>query len=254
MSSRPVRYAALSLAVLFAFSACSSDSGTEPRVDEIAVLAFDGADDYVEVPAAAALDLTGNLTLAAWFFFTGGFTGEAGLIQKDGDGSFGRYGLWVLGDEVDFCVYIAGGSQHCMYAQEGLTMNAWNHVAGVYDGAEMRLYINGELDSSQNVSGAISTSSGSLFIGADPTESRYLAGRLHDVQLWSVARTGAQIAAAMTTPPTGAEAGLVGYWPFDDGSGQVAGDATGNGLAATLGASAAADASDPAWATTAWPN
>src|SRR5690606_37885885 len=101
-----------------------------------------------------------------WFFFTGGFTGEAGLIQKDGDGSFGRYGLWVLGDEVDFCVYIAGGSQHCMYAQEGLTMNAWNHVAGVYDGAEMRLYINGELDSSQNVSGAISTSSGSLFIGA----------------------------------------------------------------------------------------
>src|SRR5690606_12645569 len=101
----------------------------------------------------------------------------------------------------------------------GLTMNAWNHVAGVYDGAEMRLYINGELDSSQNVSGAISTSAGPLFIGADPTESRYLAGRLHDVQLWSVDRTGAQIAAAMTTPPTGAEAGLVGYWPFDDGSG-----------------------------------
>ncbi|MDX1404915.1 MAG: DUF6701 domain-containing protein, partial [Woeseiaceae bacterium] len=42
-------------------------------------------------------------------------------------------------------------------------------------------------------------------------------------------------------------AGLVAHWEFDEGSGQTAADATGNGHTATLGTSAGADSADPAW-------
>lgn len=254
MSHRFITGCAAALTGILLLTACSEDS-TEPTIDdEIAVLAFDGVGDFVEVSDDDALDLTGDLTLVAWFFFTGGSSGEGGIVQKEGPGSFGRYGLWALDDEVDFCVYIDGGSQRCMYSDGTLTMNAWNHVAGVYDGSEMRLYLNGELDSSQDVSGAVSTSTGPLFIGGDPTEPAFTAGRLHDVQVWNVARSGAQIAAGMDSRPAGGEAGLAGYWPMDEGSGQSVADATGNGLDGRLGASGSADEPDPVWMTATWPH
>ncbi|MFW6010285.1 MAG: LamG domain-containing protein [Gemmatimonadota bacterium] len=206
------------------------------------------------VTSEPALDLTDEVTLTAWFYFSGGLDGEPGIVQKDGPNSFGRYGLWVLDDQVDFCIYVDGGSQNCMYSDGTLTLDSWNHVAGVYDGSEMRLYLNGELDSDQPLSGAISTSDRSLYIGGDPTEPTYLAGRLHEVQVWSVARSEAQIASGMDDRPSGSEAGLVGYWPLNEGSGQTVSDASGNGLDGTLGSSGAADASDPDWETDDWPH
>jgi len=43
--------------------------------------------------------------------------------------------------------------------------------------------------------------------------------------------------------------GLVGSWSFDEGKGQVANDASGNGNNGTLGSSAIADSADPEWVT-----
>jgi hypothetical protein len=45
----------------------------------------------------------------------------------------------------------------------------------------------------------------------------------------------------------GDEPGLVAYWPFDDGSGQFATDATGNGQDARLGSTDGVDDQDPVW-------
>ncbi len=42
---------------------------------------------------------------------------------------------------------------------------------------------------------------------------------------------------------------LIGYWTFDEGSGQTAADSSGNGNDGTLGSSAGADAGEHAWAT-----
>lgn len=60
-------------------------------------------------------------------------------------------------------------------------------------------------------------------------------------------RSGSQIARSMTKRLVGTETGLVGYWRFDEGSGQVASDATGHGLNGRLGDTTSGDASDPSW-------
>jgi hypothetical protein len=72
-------------------------------------------------------------------------------------------------------------------------------------------------------------------------------GLIAEVRIWNVARTGAQLADAMNSRLTGDETGLVGYWPFDEGSGQTLGDETGNGLDAQLGSTSGADEDDPTW-------
>lgn len=45
-----------------------------------------------------------------------------------------------------------------------------------------------------------------------------------------------------------ADSGLVAYWSFDENSGQVINDASGNGNSGILGSSASVDSKDPVWA------
>ena len=72
-----------------------------------------------------------------------------------------------------------------------------------------------------------------------------LHGQLDEVRLWKVARTQEQIQTAMTGELTGAETGLVGYWPLDEGTGNIAHDRTANGNNGILGTAFGAGA--PAW-------
>jgi hypothetical protein len=53
---------------------------------------------------------------------------------------------------------------------------------------------------------------------------------------------------------TGAEAGLVAYWKFNEGAGQAAADSAPGGLIGWLGAGAEPDSSDPAWTTVGLPS
>jgi hypothetical protein len=252
--SRATRLATMALLSLGAIACADDDDSTPRSADDTWALSYDGVDDYVIVADADALDLTGEITLMTWFYFDGGITGEPGIVQKDGPSSFGRYGLWVLGDEIDFCIYVDGGGQHCMYSTGVLTPAAWNHVAATYDGAEMRIYLNGQLDSTQPLAGAISTSDHPLYIGSDPSEPRFLKGRLHEMSIWETTLSEQQIMDAMDSRLTGNEPGLVAYWPMDEGSGQIIADASPNGLDGILGSSAAPDEADPTWSSTRWPH
>jgi hypothetical protein len=233
---------------------CNEDNPAQPDPDNSWALSFDGVDDLVFVPDTPALDVTGSFTLGLWYYFPGGVTGEPGLVQKDGPGSFGRYGLWVVGNKVDFCVYIDSASQSCLVSTGSLTLNAWNHVAGVYDGATMKIYLNGALDSSQNLSGAVSVSSEPLYIGVDPTEPAFSPGRIQEVQVWSVARTEQEIKTGMDQQPVGNEPGLVCYLRMNEGAGQTLNDLSASDADGVRGTTAATEASDPAWSKAPWPH
>ncbi len=51
----------------------------------------------------------------------------------------------------------------------------------------------------------------------------------------------------MHTHALGPTTGLVGEWTFDEGTGQTTADHSGTGNTATLGATSAAEGSDPSW-------
>jgi hypothetical protein len=57
----------------------------------------------------------------------------------------------------------------------------------------------------------------------------YLFGKLDDLAIWNTTLTQEQIQSNMTTPPTGDEDGLIGYWNFDEGTGSTVTDQTSNG-------------------------
>lgn len=243
---------AASLSLLLLVAGCDPTADAGPV--EVAALSFDGVDDHLEVADAPALDISGNLTITAWYFHEAFVTGEPGLIQKDGPGSWGRYGLWITGNTVDFCVFIDGGAQSCVLSTIELVPGTWTHVAGVYDGSTLTIYLDGVAAGSASLTGAVSVSDQPLYLGGDPSDALHLPGRLHEVQLWNVARSAPEILAGMDEVPTGSAPGLIGHWRMNEGTGQVTADATGNGLHGRLGVLAGDDEADPAWVITSWPH
>ena len=124
----------------------------------------------------------------------------------------------------------------------------WVHIAVVYDGTHQYVYIDGVLDSSRDWPGRINLSESPVLIGSGHfSDDQYWGGLIDEVRIWNIARTQEQVQATMNTRPTENEEGLVGYWSFDEGEGQVAGDASGNGNDGQLGDSSRSDEADPIW-------
>src|SRR5262249_46052651 len=79
-----------------------------------------------------------------------------------------------------------------------------------------------------------------LFIGAgnygDPSGPfrRRFRGDIDEVRIWNFALTQNDILQNMNSLLTGSEAGLVGYWRFDEGNGTTTADRSGHGATGTL--------------------
>jgi hypothetical protein len=119
-----------------------------------------------------------------------------------------------------------------------LIAGQWVHLAFVFrqtTGNVIDYYKDGVL---------ITTSTGTALSDAAWTEFRLgdlnkgdagrYDGAMDEFRIWNVARTQAQIQANMNNGLAGNEAGLVGYWKFDEGTGLIAVDSTSNGNNGTL--------------------
>ena len=85
-------------ALFFSVLGCSSsdDPSNMMMRTESGALLFNGVDDSVQVADVAALDFSTHVTISTWVQFDELVSGYGGVVQKDGPGSFGRYGLWTF--------------------------------------------------------------------------------------------------------------------------------------------------------------
>ena len=68
----------------------------------------------------------------------------------------------------------------------------------------------------------LTTGATALTIGGYPPN--YFNGQIDEFRIWNVARSAAEIMSTMNHTLTGNEAGLTGYWKFDETSGTTAAD------------------------------
>jgi hypothetical protein len=72
-------------------------------------------------------------------------------------------------------------------------------------------------------------------------------GLIDQLAIYDRALSSEEIQANMHDRLTGDEPGLVAYWDFDEGQGQIVYDLSGNGNNGQLGSTPDVDAGDPAW-------
>ncbi|MBI4602266.1 MAG: LamG domain-containing protein [Planctomycetes bacterium] len=151
-------------------------------------LRLDGVDDRVDCGAPAGLDLREAVTIEAWVQPERLPDREVGVVAKGVD----SYGLtWYTDGRCWF--YISGGGNNC---KASIAPGFWHHVAGTFDGREMRLYVDGQLRDSRALSAAIRPG-GPLLIG-DRGDARgsCFVGLVDEVRVWSRALSAAEVLAS----------------------------------------------------------
>ena len=190
-------------------------------------LSFDG-NDQVVVPDNTTLRITGPLTVEAWFRVT---THTNDWIRIVGKGSSGprNYGLWIHQNGT-FLFQQYGSGDHTNAAYNApIQTNQWYHIAGVRKASgSSDLYVDGQLRASDNIPVTTpATSSDPLTFGYAGFH-QYFRGQIDEVKIWNIARTQSEIQSSLYSKLSGNEQGLVGYWDFNENSGNVAYDKTGN--------------------------
>ena len=171
-----------------------------------------------------------QITVEAWLLGNGADFYE-GAVTKISDASWGDgYGLVRTGDTVRFFVNSWSGS----FVEFAVDGSEWHHVAGTYDGAALKLYVDGVMVAERAYAEAIRHTTNALSFGGAPGGDYRWNGSIDEARLWNVARTAEQIAATWQVPLSGSETGLIGYWPFDEESGSVAADLSPTAAMATL--------------------
>jgi hypothetical protein len=160
-------------------------------------LTFDGVNDWVTVNDAAALDVT-TVTLEAWVRPTT-LSGWRTVIMKETANSL-AYTLYAHDNAPRPAAYINnGGPDLDVLGTVALPVNAWTHLAMTYDGATMRLYMNGTLAATRSATGNILATADPLRIGGNAPWGEYFAGQIDDVRIYNRALTEAEIQTDMNT-------------------------------------------------------
>ena len=189
---------------------------------------FDGQNDFINISDHSDLDLTNNYTLEAWIF-SESFSWLAGIISKYQTNAANGYILRLTSQSP----YSGIGFDEKNTSTGVLNANQWHHIAAVNNNGQRKLYINGILTTISGSPLNVTSNSDPIRLGSDYS-SRFFDGRIDEVRIWNIAREQNDITNTMDSTLNGTEDGLVAYYNFNEGSGIILNDLTGNGHNGTV--------------------
>lgn len=170
----------------------SSPTFTQGKIGK--ARSFNGTSDYITAADSNSLDTSGNaITIDAWVYPRNDCTGTGDGIQNIVSKTLAYY-FNLTACKPEFYWYnLSTPGYHT--ANNSIPLSTWSHIAAIYDGSAVKIYINGIEDKS--VSGITGTGAGNtnaVFIGADsPGNSRNFDGLIDEVRISNIARTSDDI-------------------------------------------------------------
>ena len=154
-------------------------------------LRFDGTDDYVVVPAAPLLNPRAAFTVSAWVRADTWLGGDRTILSKPG--------AYRLGNSGGLLRFEVAGPTGVNFATGLLpSRNAWHHVVASYDGARVKLFVDGTLVQAAVANGLVAASAEPLYVGTRSAEApagNFFDGLIDDVRLYGRALSDAEIVA-----------------------------------------------------------
>ena len=167
-------------------------------------LSLNGTSSWVTVADSSSLDLTTGMTVEAWVRPTVVNSWRT-VVMKEQTGNL-TYGLYAntSANRPAIEAYI-NGSLRTLNGTSQLPTATWSHLAATYDGATLRLFVNGAAAGTLAAAGSILTSNSPLRIGGNGVWGEYFSGPIDEVRVYNRALTATEIQADMLrsiTPDT----------------------------------------------------
>jgi len=154
---------------------------------------LDGSSGYVSIPDSASLDaMVTNITIELWILVnqTTPNSDWRGIVTK------GNHSWRLQGTSQASTIYFtANGLSAGLKGNQNVNDGQWHHVAAVYDGTNIYLYVDGSLDASTPATGSIIQDSFPVALGAnlDAPSPYYFNGLLDEVSIYNRALSAAEI-------------------------------------------------------------
>ncbi len=162
---------------------------------------FDGVNDGISVPDATVLRPLTNLTIEGWIRTPGVSSSKLAsfIAARSGTDTDGyEFGVYPLpSGELRFTLNGGAGGAD-LFSTNGVTDNAFHHVAATYDGVKLRIYRDGLLDGEKAAALSINYTPGSpLWIGRRELVAvpGHFAGLIDELSIYNRALSSGEIAA-----------------------------------------------------------
>ena len=161
-------------------------------------LRFVGVLSNVSIPASPALQLTSAVTLMAWVK-----TENYASVKISQKGDWDGYGIYLdLWKGWKASIYLDDHTSHDVGTTDGRpVLNQWYHIAMTYDGAYLKLYVNGIEKGSNYVPGKLFKTTRPFSIGSDNAQQKFFKGAIDEVYLYGEALTPQQISSYYSKAP-----------------------------------------------------
>lgn len=162
---------------------------------------LDGFGDYLSISGSDTLgsvfDISDTITVAVWIKVAN-FDKEYQTIIAKGDDSW-RLSRYQETNQLEFSVLDGAAPPFGnVIGRTSVNDGQWHHVAGVYDGSKVYLYIDGVIDNAEDLSGPIDNGIYNVYIGENEQKraeglAREWDGNIDQVRVYDTALSHAEI-------------------------------------------------------------
>ena len=157
---------------------------------------FDGA-DYISVPNSGSINITGDQLTIVSRVLASGLGSDIVMVSKN---TWQQYKLGKnAADGVRMTVSATGVAE--VDGDTALSINTWHTIAGVYNGVNIKVFLDGLQDGVPGaLTGGIDSSANGMTIGSRSDPTSYWEGSAEYVYIYNQALSPAQIAYLHTNP------------------------------------------------------
>lgn len=174
-------------------------------------MVLDGVNDRADAPNSSSLDIAGNtFTVATWVKLDSTADWQQILVKVKETGTFtAPYFAWHLfGGHASSTQWtpmfqLVNDSESSVNTSSSVSVNygEWVHLAGVYDGTAVRIYVNGVERGNAAQTGNLLSYAQPLYVGAHGQPAEFAKGVIDEVRIYPRALTAAQVQALYVFTP-----------------------------------------------------
>ncbi|MFA6457675.1 MAG: LamG-like jellyroll fold domain-containing protein, partial [Bacteroidota bacterium] len=190
------------------------------------VVKFDGSNDHIY--NTTITQGSGPFTVEAWVYFSSSNLASAGIFNRAGNTTAKL--IWKFNMHNEFVrIDFYSTNVQTNTSPLGKTVigtavvkdDKWHHIAGGYDGSDIFLYVDGNLQGKTSYAGlTLNTSSVPVVIGYDSCcGGRPFNGMIAEMRIWNSARTQQEIRDNMHKRISKDNSSMLAYYHFDNANG-----------------------------------